>query len=200
MTGETVVEIKMSRGMYDHVSYASTMRATVAVVLAAAVVLSAVPAPVAAQSDSPAWADALFADLQGMSDAYNENIDGARDDMNAPTRTVYDQLNGRTVNVYLHGTDVTYSFSVTDDGRIASFQQGTRDDAHLAMYLTRETAERLTSASNPVPPFVAAVQTGRFVGSGDDRTVRGVVIRGESDRVVEQVKWGAINLAKGFLF
>ena len=134
-----------------------------------------------------------------MADAYNRNVDGARDEMNAPTRAVYDQLNGRTVNVYLHGTDVTYSFRVTDDGRVVDLRQGARDDAHLAMHLTRATAERLTSAQNPVPPFVAAVQTGRFVGSGDDRTVEGVVVRGESDRLVERAKWGVINLAKGFL-
>lgn len=177
-----------------------TARAAVATVLAAAVVLSVVPAPVAAQSDSPAWADTLFADLQTMVDAYNENVDGARAEMSAPTRAVYDQLNGRTVNVYLHGTDVTYSFRVTDDGRVVDLGRDTRDDAHLAMFLTRGTAERLTSAQNPVPPFVDAVQTGRFVGSGDDRTVRGVVIRGESDRVVERAKWGAINLVKGVLF
>jgi hypothetical protein len=181
-------------------SHSSTARTAVAAVLAVAVVLSTVPAPVAAQSDSPAWADDLFADLQTMADAYNRNVDGARAEMDAPTRAVYDQLNGRTVNVYLHGTDVTYSFRVTDDGRVVDLRQGTRDDAHLAMFLTRETAERLTGASNPVPPFVAAVQTGRFVGSGDDRTVRGVVIRGESDRLLERAKWGAINIAKGFVF
>lgn len=178
----------------------ATARAVVAALLAAAVVLSAVPAPVAAQSGQPAWADELYTDLQTMAEAYNANVDGARADMSGPTRAVYDQLNGRTVNVYLHGTDVTYSFRVTEAGRVVDLQQGTRDDAHLAMSLTRETAERLTSASNPVPPFVTAVETGRFVGSGDDRTVRGVVIRGESDQIVERAKWGAINLAKGFLF
>lgn len=178
----------------------ATARTAVAALLAVAVVFSAVPAPVAAQSDQPAWADDLFADLQTMAESYNANVDGARADMSGPTRAVYDQLNGRTVNVYLHGTDVTYSFRVTDSGRVVGLQQGTRADAHLAMFLTRETAARLTSAENPVPPFVTAVETGRFVGSGDDRTVRGVVIRGESDRVVERAKWGAINLAKGFLF
>jgi hypothetical protein len=172
----------------------------VAAVLAVVVVLAAVPAPAAAQSDSPAWADDLFADLETMADRYNANVDGARAEMNGPTRAVYDQLNGRTVNVYLHGTDVTYSFRVTDDGEVVDLRRGTRDDAHLAMFLTRDTAERLTSAENPVPPFVTAVQTGRFVGSGDDRTVRGVVIRGESDRLVERAKWGVINLAKGFVF
>jgi hypothetical protein len=177
-----------------------TTHAAVAAALAAAVVLSAVPAPAAAQSDGPAWADELFADLQTMAERYNANVDGARAEMSGPTRAVYDQLNGRTVNVYLHGTDVTYSFRMTDDGRVVDLQRGTRDDAHLAMFLTRETAERLTSADEPVRRFVTAVQTGRFVGSGDDRTVRGVVIRGESDRVVERAKWGAINLAKGFLF
>ncbi len=177
-----------------------TTHAAVAALLAVAVVVSAVPAPTAAQSDGPAWADELFADLQTMAERYNANVDGARAEMSGPTRAVYDQLNGRTVNVYLHGTDVAYSFRMTDDGRVVDLQQGTRDDAHLAMFLTRETAERLTSADEPVHRFVTAVQTGRFVGSGDDRTVRGVVIRGESDRVVERAKWGAINLAKGFLF
>lgn len=174
--------------------------AAVATLLAAAVVLSAASAPAAAQSDAPAWADELFADLQTMSERYNANVDGARADMSGPTRAVYDQLNGRTVNVYLHGTDVTYSFRVTEAGRIVDFQQGTRDDAHLAMFLTRETAERLTDVDDPVRTFVTAVETGRFVGSGDDRTVRGVVIRGESDRYVERAKWGVINLSKGFLF
>jgi hypothetical protein len=120
--------------------------------------------------------------------------------MDGPTRAVYDQLNGRTVNVYLHGTGVTYSFHVTDAGQVVDLRQGGRDDAHLAMFLTRDTALRLTSAADPVLSFVISVQTGRFVGNGEDRTVRGVVIRGESDRPIERATWGVINLAKGFLF
>jgi hypothetical protein len=172
------------------------LRAALAAVLAAAVVLAAVPAPVAAQDD-PAWAEALFADLRAMSETYNANVDAARDDMGAAERTVYDQIAGRTVNVYLHGTDVGYSFAMSRDGRITDLRGEHRDDARLAMYLTRDTAASLTGADDPVAAFVTAVETGRFVGSGDDRTVRGVVVRGESGNIVDQVKWGVINLGKG---
>ncbi len=173
---------------------------TAVLVLAVVVVAAGVAPGAASAQDDPAWSDALFADLESMSETYNANVDDAKTDMDGPTRTVYNQLNGRVVNVYLHGTDVVYSFQMTTDGRITDLQQSRRDDARLAMYLTRDTAERLTGADAPVDAFVEAVQTGRFVGNGGDRTVRGVVIRGESGHVVEQAKWTGINLAKGFLF
>jgi hypothetical protein len=177
-----------------------TLARTTAVALVVAVTLAGVAPGVATAQQQPAWAETLFADLQSMSETYNANVADARADMSGPTRTVYNQLNGRTVNVYVHGTDVTYSFQMTQSGRITDLQQGSRGDAQVAMYMTRDTAERLTGSAEPVGRFVTAVQNGRFVGSGDDRTVRGVVIRGESGNVVEQVKWTGINLAKGFLF
>lgn len=170
-----------------------------AAALVAVVVLAGVAPGVATAQEQPEWSDGLFADLGPMSETYNANIDDVRTEMSGPERTVYNQLNGRTVNVYLHGTNVVYSFRMTRSGEITELRQSGRDDAELGLYLTRETAARLTGADNPARAFVEAVQNGTFVGSGDDRTVRGAVIRGEPGRIVEQVKWTGINLLKGFL-
>ena len=149
---------------------------------------------------TPAWADALFSDMQGMAETYNENVDEAQGNMSVPTRQVYNQLKGKRVNAYFVGTDVVFSFRMTRAGHITDLRSTPRDDAQLAMYMTRDTAESLAAADEPVGAFVSAVRTGRFVGGGDDRTVRGVVINGEKGRTVENAKWTVINTAKGLLF
>lgn len=183
-------------------TFGASRRGWLAVVVAVLLVASAGGA--VAQSGggdgNPAWADALFSDMQGMAGTYNENVGEAQGDMSMPTRQVYDQLKGKRVNAYFVGTDVVFSFRMTRAGHITDLRPRPRDDAQLAMYMTRDTAESLAAAEEPVGPFVSAVQTGRFVGSGDDRTVRGVVIKGEKGRTVEQAKWTVINTAKGLLF
>jgi hypothetical protein len=171
-----------------------------AIVLAVSVVAAGVAPAQSGGADNPAWADTLYTDLQGMAERYNENVGEARSEMDFATREVYNRLTGKPVNVYFHGTDVVFSFRMTGDGRIVDLRDAPRDDARLAMFMTRETAERLAASDRPVDGFVSAVQSGRFVGSGDDRTVRGVVIRGEQGRVVEQVTWTVINAAKGLVF
>jgi hypothetical protein len=156
--------------------------------------------PVAAQSDGgdqPAWADELFSDLQGMQERYNENVSDA--EMGFAQRQVYNQLTGNVVNVYFVGTDVVFSFRMQGDGTITDLRQSRRDDADLKMEMTRNTAERLVAAPNPVPPFVAAVQNGEVVRQNGERTVRGIVINGESGNPVKQATWTVINTLNGLL-
>ncbi|WP_338740148.1 hypothetical protein [Haloplanus salilacus] len=170
------------------------------IVVALLVVLSlvATSTPVAAQSsDQPAWADDLFGDLEEMQPRYNENVGDA--DMNFAQRQVYNRITGNVVNVYLVGTDVVYSFRMRSDGRITDLRQSRRDDADLKMRMTRDTAEDLATADNPVPPFVSATQNGEFVRRDGERTVRGIVINGEDGKPVKQATWTVVNAVKGLL-
>jgi hypothetical protein len=153
-------------------------RRLLVIVLAVSVVGAGVAPAQSSGTTNPAWADTLYTDLQGMAETYNGNIGEARDEMGFATREVYNRLTGKTVNVYFHDTDVVFSFRMTSDGRIVDLRDAPRDDARLAMFVTRENAERLAASDRPVDRFVSAVQTGRFVGSDENRTVRGVVIRG----------------------
>lgn len=181
-------------------------RQVLVVVVAAMVAASAGVGVAAARSGNgnasgnPAWADALFSDMQRMATTYNGNVDGAQGNMSTATRQVYNQVKGKTVNAYFVGTDVTFSFRMTRDGHITDLRDHPRDDAQLAMYMTRDTAESLAAADEPVGTFVSAVQSGHFVTTSSGKTVRGVVIRGEKGHVVEQATWTVINTAKGLVF
>ncbi|WP_299335331.1 hypothetical protein [Haloplanus sp.] len=158
----------------------------------------AMSSPVAAQSsDQPDWADDLFADFEEMQPRYNENIGDA--DMNFAQRQIYNQITGNIVNVYLVGTDVTYSFRMRSDGRITDLQQSRRDDADLRMQMTRDTAEDLAAADNPVPLFVTAAQNGAVVRRNGERTVRGIVINGADGKPIKQATWTVVNTVKGLL-
>jgi hypothetical protein len=171
---------------------ASTRTLVALVVVLAAVAVPASVVPATAQSgDQPAWADDLFADMQGMQDRYNENVDPGN--MTFAQRQVYNQLTGNVINVYIVETDVVFSFRMTPDGTIRDLQQSRRDDASLRMELTRETAEDLAAEENPVPAFVGAVQDGRRT----DGTVRGIVIKGERGNPVKQATWMVVNTLKG---
>lgn len=176
-------------------------RRLAALAVALSLVLAGVPGAAGAQSASPSpeWADDLLTEFEGMAETYNANVGDAKGDMSTATRTVYEQIEGRPVNVYFHGTDVTFSFRMTDDGRIVELRGQPRDDARLAMSLTRDTAERLTAADDPVEALVSAVETGRFTTVDGERTVRGVVIRGESGQAVDQAKWAVINTVRGLV-
>lgn len=148
---------------------------------------------------NPAWAGVLFEGLQGMAATYNEDVGEAQEEMSPATRQVFNRLKGKTVNAYFAGTDVTFSFRMTQSGHITDLRPRPRDDAALAMHLTRDTAESLVAADQPVDAFVSAVRNGRFVGDVEDRTAQGVVITGEQGHVVEQATWTVVNAAKGFL-
>jgi hypothetical protein len=166
-----------------------------AVALLVVLSLTAGATPVTAQSSSsaqPAWADALFADLQDMQPRFNEHV--GETDMNFAQRQVYNQLTGNVVNVYFVDTDVAFSFYMRPDGTITDLRQSRRDDASLKMLMTRETAENLVGQDNPVPQFVEHVQNGRRTGG----TVRGIVINGEDGNFVKQATWTVINTVKGF--
>ncbi|AZH27096.1 hypothetical protein [Haloplanus aerogenes] len=165
----------------------------VAVALLVTLALAVGAAPVTAQSDQPAWADDLFADLQDMQSRYNANVTDA--EMNFAERQVYNQLKGNVVNVYFVNTDVAFSFYMRPDGTIGDLRQSRRDDASLKMEMTRGTAEELVARDNPVPPFVDAVRTGKRTGG----TVQGIVINGEDGKIVKQATWTVINTVKGLL-
>lgn len=152
-------------------------------------------APVTAQSEQPAWADDLFTDLQDMQPRYNANVTEV--DMNFGERQVFNQLTGNVVNVHFVGTDVVFSFYMRPDGTLTDFRQSGRDNADLKMEMTRDTAEELVAADNPVPQFVNAVNDGRVVQKNDPRIVRGIVINGADGKPVKQATWGIINVVKG---
>jgi len=169
----------------------------VAVALLVTLALAVGAAPVTAQSDQPAWADDLFADLQDMQSRYNANVTDA--EMNFAERQVYNQIKGNVVNVYFVNTDVVFSFYMRPDGTIGDLRQSRRDDASLKMEMTRGTAEDLVARDNPVPAFVDAVQSGKVVRRDGQRTVRGIVINGEDGKLVKQATWTVINTVKGLL-
>jgi hypothetical protein len=147
--------------------------------------------PVAAQNDQPAWADALFADLQDMQPRFNANITDA--EMNFAERQVYNQITGNVVNVYFVDTGVVFSFYMRPDGTITDLRQSRRDDASLKMLMTRGTAETLVDRDDPVPQFVEHVRDGRRTGD----TVEGIVINGEDGKLIKQATWTVINTVKG---
>lgn len=173
----------------------SSITARVAVALLVALSFTVGATPVTAQSDQPAWADALFADLQDMQPRFNDNVGDA--DMNFAERQVYNQIKGNVINVYFVNTDVVFSFRMQSDGTITDLQQSKRDDATLKMRMTRATAENLVAQDNPVPPFVEAVQNGKVVDQGSGTTVQGIVINGEDGKPIKQATWVVINTVKG---
>ncbi|SEA21996.1 hypothetical protein SAMN04488065_2313 [Haloplanus vescus] len=167
----------------------------VAVALLVTLSFAAGAAPVTAQSEQPAWSDELFTDLQDMQPRYNGNVTEAN--MSFGERQVFNQISGNVVNVYFVGTDVVFSFYMRPDGTLTDLRQSGRDDADLKMEMTRDTAEGLVSADNPVPRFVKAVNDGRVVQKQGPRIVRGIVINGEDGNPVKQATWGIINVVNG---
>lgn len=145
--------------------------------MAAVLLVTASTGGAIAQSDS---GDAdLYQSLEEMVPVYNENAESV--DL-GPVN-----LAG-TSNIYIQDGDSTTTYSVTMDrqNRITELQNSSSPDAKRKITTDRETLEEITSADNPAAAFRTAV-------ANDE-----IVIAGEDGRTIEQIKWRAINIFKGF--
>ena len=149
----------------------------ISLVLAVAVLLvSALAGGAVAQADD---GDDLYESLEEMVPAYNENADAV--DLGPIT------LAG-TSNVYIQDGDsvVVYSLTMDDENRITNLEESASGDAVRKITTDRATLADIAAAENPASAFRDAV-------ANDD-----IVISGEDGQLVEGIKWGVINLFKGF--
>ena len=149
----------------------------ISLVLAVAVLLvSALAGGAVAQADD---GDDLYESLEEMVPAYNENADAV--DLGPIT------LAG-TSNVYIQDGDsvVVYSLTMDDENRITALEESASEDAVRKITTDRATLTDIAAAENPASAFRDAV-------ANDD-----IVISGEDGQLVEGIKWGVINLFKGF--
>lgn len=155
-------------------------RSQLAVLSLAFVVLFGSVGGVAAQSENPEWGQELFTQVESMVDDYNANVDSI--DL-GPIN-----LAGAT-NIYVNdgSEQATYTVYMDSDNRIVDVKQGTDEDAKRKITTDRATLQRIASADDPAAEFRTAVEN-------DD-----IVISGEDDEFVEQLKWAVINFLKGFL-
>jgi hypothetical protein len=126
-------------------------------------------------SDQPAWADAAFAEYEGMVAVYNESITAV------DLGVAGEQLSGERVNFVVtdgDGETATFSFRMDDQLRMTELQQGARSDATLKMSTDRTTLNEVVTADNPAVAFRNAVAGGdiTFDGLGTTNAVKWVVI------------------------
>ena len=157
------------------------IRILTALAVVSLVVAAASPAAVAQSDDR--WKTDLYNELSASVDVFNANVD------NVSLGFAGDQLANERVNLYVNDGDdqMVASFYMDGDNHITQLQQGAHPDAQLKMTGDRETVESIINSNTPAADFRDAVV--------DDR----IVISGEDDAFVERVKWGLINLLKGFL-
>lgn len=136
-----------------------------------------------AQDSSPAWGSALYEDMGTMSDQYNANVDGVEFGI------VGDQLDERYVNLYVSGPGGTAAYSFYLDGNLhmSDLNQGANPNADVKMTTDKRTVDRIVASDNPAAAFRTAVENDE------------VVIAGEDGNVLQQLKWGILNLLKGLL-
>ncbi|SHG57956.1 hypothetical protein [Halobaculum gomorrense] len=154
--------------------------------VASLLVASVAVAPVAAQSDRPAWSGEVFAQLEAGFELYNGASGGV------DLGPLSGQIENKRVNLYVSdgGETAVYSFRMTGDGRVVDLRESAHDDATLRMETDRTTMSHIAdsaSGEQAANRFADAVQN-------DD-----IVIRGERGNLVAQVTWGVLNALKGFL-
>ena len=144
--------------------------------VAAVLLVSALAGGAAAQTDD---GDDLYESLEEMVPAYNANADAV--DLGPIT------LAG-TTNVYIQDGDseAVYSLTMDDQNRITQLEDSRSGDAVRKITTDRATLAGIAAADNPAAAFRDAV-------ANDD-----IVISGEDGQVIEGIKWGVINLFKGF--
>ena len=152
-------------------------------VLVAASLLLATSAPVAVAQSDDQWQTDLYSELSASVDVFNANVD------NISLGFAGDQLADKRVNLYVNDGDdrMVASFYMDGDNHITDLREEAHPDAQLKMTTDRATVETIVNSNTPAADFRSAV--------ADDR----IVISGEDDQFVERVKWGVINLLKGFL-
>lgn len=87
-----------------------------------------------------------------------------------------ESLAGEAVNLRVSSGDgvagATFSFEMTEKGRIAGLERGAREDATVEMRTDRQTFERVAHAPNPERAFRTAVERGhvetRVADDADD--------------------------------
>ncbi len=149
-------------------------------------VVAGAVAPVAAQSDRPAWSGEVFAQLEtgfGLYNGANAGLD---------LGPLAGQIENKRVNLYVSDGSETavYSFRMTGDGRVVDLRESAHNDATLQMETDRDTISHIAASAGgeqAANRFTDAVRN-------DD-----IVIRGERGNVVAQVTWGVLNVLKGLL-
>lgn len=151
--------------------------------LAVVSLLLASSAPVAVAQADDQWKTDLYGQLSTSVDVFNANVD------NVSLGFAGDQLADKRVNLYVNDGDdrMVASFYMDGDNHITDLRQEAHPDAQLKMTGDRETVEAVIGSATPAADFRDAVVDGS------------IVISGEDDAFVERVKWGVINLLKGFL-
>lgn len=127
------------------------------VVLALLVVASSVPGTVVAQSDDPAWADDLFAEMQTMVDPYNERAGS----LDLPVG------NGLLENARITaeisddaGNTVFYQIETNGQKEITSLERGEHPNPTLRIVTTMSAMEEIANAGNPVAELANKVESG----------------------------------------
>jgi hypothetical protein len=127
------------------------------VLLALFVVTSTVPGTVVAQSDDPAWADDLFAEMQSMVDPYNERAGS----LSLP---VGDSLleNARiTAEISDDAGNVAYYRMETNGQKeITTLERGEHPDPTLRIVTSLSAMEDIANAASPPNELANKVETG----------------------------------------
>ncbi|MCU4802038.1 hypothetical protein OB920_16795 [Halobacteria archaeon HArc-gm2] len=87
-----------------------------------------------------------------------------------------ESLAGETVTLHVSSGDgierATFSFEMTENGRIEGLERGARENATVEMRTDRQTFERVAHAPNPERAFRAAIERGdvetRVADDADD--------------------------------
>ena len=126
-------------------------------VLAALVVLAAVPVGTVAQSDDPAWADDLFTEMESMVGVYNDNVDS----LDLPIGESLLQNARITAEISDDAGNVAY-YSIETDGdkRITSLEREEHEDPTLRIVTTLDAMEEIATANDPVSELGAKIASG----------------------------------------
>ena len=137
------------------------------------VVLSAVPGPALAQ-------DAGDVDLDGLVDAYNENVD------QAPS-IVRGQLAGQDIELRIGDgstvagaeTGTAYHFTTAEDGTVTSYGEGPADDPDYRVRTSEEAFFAILDAPDPAAEFDRRYEAGdvRINGVGTANAVKVEVVK-----------------------
>lgn len=128
-----------------------------AVLLATVIVTSAVPGTVVAQSDDPAWADDLFAEMQSMVDPYNEQAGS----LDLPIGNSL--LENARITAEISddaGNTAFYRIETNGQKEITSLERGEHPDPTLKIVTTRSAMEDIAGAANPVDELATKIETG----------------------------------------
>lgn len=128
-----------------------------AVLLALVVVTSSVPGTVAAQSDDPAWADDLFAQMQSMVDPYNEQAGS----LDLPIGNSL--LENARITAEISddaGNTAFYRIETNGQKEITSLERGEHPDPTLKIVTTLSAMEDVATAENPVGELASKIETG----------------------------------------